>query len=263
MADASLPHVEHHNNKSRLRLLSSGVVTVAIFAVAWMTLLAAPAFHPAKYQSGTIPPLPPPTVVGGGEVWLELDVTSTGAVRGTKLLRTTPPYGDVLAAAAKSWRFTPAEEEKVPAPASPTEPKFRSIDSTVLLVSIVRGPTYYSGATLGDSPRNLAAAVDGTPVPQSTPPASYPPLARQAGQVLIETTIGINGRPSGSRVLQSTPPFDEFALEALRGWSFRAARVSGLTSPVFAYVAFGFREPVAAGGLPLPPSNFPQTPPRR
>ena len=237
------------------------VLLFALIAVgARLTLFAAPAYHPAKYQGGAVPPLPPPMIVGGGEVMLELDVTSTGVVRGAKALRTTPPYGDALVAAAKTWRFTPAEMEKDPPPASATESKWKPVDSTVLLVSIIRGPTYYSGATLGDSPRNVGTAGDGTPFPTTTAPANYPPLARQAGLVLIETTINVEGRPTGSRVLQSGPPFDQPALDALGGWRFRAARVAGSTTPVFAYVAFGFREPVSAQGIPLPPSSFPPAP---
>ena len=244
----------------RLGLLSIGGVIVLLFVAGWMTLLAAPAFHPAKYQSGAVPPLPPPTVVGGGEVWLELDVTSTGAVRGTKLLRTTPPYGDALAAAAKSWRFTPDEEEKVPAPASPTESKFKAVDSTVLVASMVRAPAFYTGPTLGDSPRNVGTAADSTPVPTTTAPANYPPKAVQAGIVMIETTISVDGRASGNRVLQSSQPFDQAALDSLRDWRFRSARVSGLTTPVFAYVLVGFREPVGAFPPCIPSPTNPNCP---
>ena len=234
-----------------------GVLALLLITAAHLTLTAAPAFHPAKYQGGALPPLPQPMIVGGGEVMLELDVTSTGVVRGARVLRTTPPYGDALVAAAKAWRFTPAEMEKEPPPASPTESKWKTVDSTVLLVSIIRAPTYYSGATLGDSPKNVGAAGEGTPFPTTTAPANYPPLARQAGLVFIETTINVDGRPTGSRVLQSAPPFDKAALDALGAWRFRAARVAGSTTPVFAYVAFGFREPVAAQGIPLPPSSLP------
>ena len=234
----SLPHADHAKHPI-------GVLALLLIAAAHLTLAAAPAFHPAKYQGGSLPPLPPPTVVGGGEVMLELDVTSTGVVRGAKLLRTTPPYGDALVAAAKAWRFTPAEMEKVPPPASATESRWMPVDSTVLLVSIIRPPVFSTGPTLGSSPRNVGTSGDSTPVPTTTTPANYPPLARQAGLVLIETTINVDGRPTGSRVLRSEPPFDQAALEALGGWRFLAARVAGSTTPVFAYVAFGFREPVA------------------
>lgn len=232
--------------KAEAKATALVLLLALILGGARLTLLAAPAFRPAKYQGGSLPPLPPPTVVGGGEVMLELDVTSTGVVRGAKLLRTTPPYGDALVAASKAWRFTPAEVEKDPPPASATESRWKPVDSTVLLVSIVRPPAFFTGPTLGDSPRNVGTGADGTPFPTTTAPANYPPLARQAGLVLIETTINVDGRPTDSRVLKSDPPFDQAALGALRGWRFRAARVTGLTTPVFAYVAFGFREPVGS-----------------
>src|SRR4029077_14072858 len=106
---------------------------VPLIPAARPTLLGAPAFHPAKYREGALPELPPPTVVGGGEVMLELDVTSTGAVRNAKALRTTPPYTAALIAAARSWRFVPAEVENENPNPSPGEPRFKPVDSTVLL----------------------------------------------------------------------------------------------------------------------------------
>jgi protein TonB len=233
--------------RGRLVPFAAALGCLIAVAGARLTLSAAPAFHPAKYQSGALPPLPPPTVVGGGEVMLELDVTSTGAVRGVKILRTTPPYGDALAAAVKTWRFTPAETERNPRPVDPAESGWRPVDSTVLIVLMVRPPAFFGGPTLGDPPRNVGPPSDGTPIPTTNFAANYPPLARQAGLVLIETTIDLNGRATDNRVLQSSPPFDQTALDALQRWTFRPARVAGSPVPVFAYVAFGFREPVAPG----------------
>ena len=99
---------------------------------------------------------------------LELDVTLAGAVRGAKALRTTPPYTAALIAAAKSWRFTPAEVEDeatgVNSNPAPGEPRFKPVDSTVLLASVIRAPSLL-GPTLGDAPRDIGSESDSTPFP--------------------------------------------------------------------------------------------------
>jgi len=68
-----------------------GAIVLLLIAAAHAALTAAPAFRPARYLDGTLPALPPTTVVGGGEVLLEMDVTSAGSVRGVRTLRTTRP----------------------------------------------------------------------------------------------------------------------------------------------------------------------------
>ena len=48
--------------------------------------------------------------VGGGQVFLELAVTKDGIVADVKALRSTPPFTAAFAAAARTWRFRPAEQ---------------------------------------------------------------------------------------------------------------------------------------------------------
>src|SRR6476646_2318923 len=98
MAIESLPRAERTTQPI-------GAIALLLIAAAWGVVTAAPAFRPAKYLDGTLPALPPTTVVGGGEVMLEVDVTSAGAVRGVRTLRTTPPYTEAWIAATKTWRF--------------------------------------------------------------------------------------------------------------------------------------------------------------
>ena len=51
--------------------------------------------------------------------------------------------------------------------------------------------------------------------------------ARVGGNVLIEATIGVDGRVHNARVLQSIPVLDQAALEAVRQWEFEPSRVNG------------------------------------
>jgi TonB family protein len=177
---------------------------------------------------------------------LELTVTSAGAVGDVKTLRTTPPYTDALTLAVKTWRFMPAEAESdaaasTPPKAASTPPK--TVDSSVLVVGIFRPPTLNT-PTLGEPPRDVAPDSGGTPFPTATVAPLYPLRAQGGGLVLIETTVDSAGRATQNRVIRSSPPFDEAALDSLRQWAFRPARVRGTGSDAFVYLVFGFREPV-------------------
>src|SRR4051812_18381977 len=212
MSIQSLPH----GGAEKLRI---GVLTLMLIAAAHVSVIGAPAFHPAKYRGGALPPLPPLTVVGGGEVMLELDVSSAGSVRAAKVLRTTAPYTDLLIGATKTWQFAPAEIEIEPPPPA-GRPRFRAVESTVLVAAVFRAPALI-GPTLGDLPRDVATEADGTPFPFSIAPPIFPPRARDAGMVMIETTIDVSGQPTQNRVVVSSAAFDEAGLAALRQWRFR------------------------------------------
>jgi TonB family protein len=173
---------------------------------------------------------------------LELTVTSDGAVRDVKTLRTTPPYTDAMVMAAKTWRFVPAEVESDPVASTPAT-TWKSVDSSVLVGGIFRPPTLNT-PTLGELPRDVGTESDGTPFPIATVAPLYPLRAQGGGVVLIETTIDSMGRATQNRVIRSSPPFDEAALDSLRQWMFRPARVRGTGTAAFAYIVFGFREPV-------------------
>jgi TonB family protein len=203
-------------------------------------------FQAARFKDGSLPSMSPlggvaPLAVGGGEVMLEVTVGSAGDVRAIKLLRTTPPFAEVLETAVRTWRFIPASARES-RPGSP--PADVAVESTVLVAGIFRAPTL-NAPTIGEAPRDVASERDQTAFPVIKPDAPlYPPLAVSPGIVLIETTIDVDGRPSASRVIRSSPPFDQAALDAVQRWVFRAARIDGVSTPTFAYVVFGFPVPV-------------------
>jgi len=229
------------------RVLFRRIVAASITSIAFSSvpLAAAPAYRPAKYLSGALPPLPPPTVVNGGEVMLELDVTRLGTVRAVRPLRATPPFTEAFADAVKTWRFEAAEIEQEDQPAAPNEPKVRKVDSTVLVVAMIRPPTLNT-PTLGDVPKDVGSEADGTPFPVATEVPMYPPLARDGGIVMIETTVDAGGRATQNKMLQSSPAFDKPSLDALGRWLFRPGRVGGSAAPMLAYVVFVFQQPVTA-----------------
>jgi TonB family protein len=123
----------------------------------------------------------------------------------------------------------------------------------VLVAALIRAPALI-GPTLGDMPRDIGSESDSTPFPFSTVTPLFPPRARDAGIVMIETTIDAGGTTTANRVVRSSPSFDEAALNALRQWRFRPARILGSATPTLAYVIMGFRQPAlgAQPGVPAP-----------
>lgn len=208
-----------------------------------------PTYVPAVLISGNSPSALPPLsqVVGGGEVMLEVGVDAAGRPSTIDVLRTTPPYTDILVAAVRTWRFDAAREET---PAPPTAgrgapPSRTNVPSKVLVVGINNSPTVI-GPSLGTPPETVRNASAEVALPSST---SSPPTASNSVVsvvMLIEVSVGADGRVGSTRILRNAASYDQLALEAVRGWSFRAARRGNRPVPSMVYVVFGFPIPTNA-----------------
>jgi periplasmic protein TonB len=72
---------------------------------------------------------------------------------------------------------------------------------------------------------------------------SYPPMAQAArvqGIVIIEATLGADGRVINARVLRSVPLLDHAALDAVRQWEFMPTLLNGVPVPVIMTVTVNF-----------------------
>ncbi len=72
---------------------------------------------------------------------------------------------------------------------------------------------------------------------------SYPAIAQSArvqGIVIIEATIGPNGRVQDAKVLRSIPLLDQAALDAVRQWEFTPTLLNGVPVPVIMTVTVQF-----------------------
>lgn len=208
-----------------------------------VVLAAQGGFVPALFRDGALPQIPI-QAIGGGEVRLELTVSSSGAVSAVKTLRATPPFTDAMSNAVRGWLFRPAEEETEPKPGKPADPKLRRpVESKVLVVGIFRPPTL-NAPTFGEPPKDVASPSNGTPFPLASVMPSYPPLARENGIVLVEVRVDPGGGVADAKVIRSAPPFDEPARNAARRWTFRPARVYGRSVAGLAYIVFAFRQPI-------------------
>jgi protein TonB len=71
----------------------------------------------------------------------------------------------------------------------------------------------------------------------------YPPIAQFArvqGVVIIEATIGSDGKVQGAKVLRSVPLLDQAALDAVKQWEFTPTVLDGVRVPVIMTVTVQF-----------------------
>ena len=74
-------------------------------------------------------------------------------------------------------------------------------------------------------------------------PPQYPAIAqasRVQGLVIIEATIGTDGRVQNTRILRSIALLDDAALEAVRQWVFEPTLLNGVAVPVIMTVTVNF-----------------------
>ena len=72
----------------------------------------------------------------------------------------------------------------------------------------------------------------------------YPAMAksaRVAGVVIIEATIGADGKVIDAKVLRSVPMLDQAALDAVRQWEYTPTLLNGVPVPVVMTVTINFK----------------------
>lgn len=82
----------------------------------------------------------------------------------------------------------------------------------------------------------------------------YPQIAQSArvsGEVVLDATIGADGRPRDLRVLRSIPLLDQAAIEAARQWRFAPPTVGGVSAPVRVPISVVFQQHGGAPSLPM------------
>jgi TonB family protein len=210
-----------------------------------------PSYTPPRLVHGDLPALAPLTVVAGGEVLIEATVDEFGTLIHPIVLRSTPPFSNLVLDAVTRWRFTPARQIM-------PDRKELSVEGTVLIAAVYRAPTLMNGPTLGDMPRDLAVASPNAPYAVSTAVPVYPPQAINASTVMFEVSLDDAGRVTGARAVASDPAFDAAAYDALVQWKFRGASLRGRPVPSTAFVIFSFSQPVLGPPILAPPNPPPK-----
>ena len=194
-------------------------------------------------------------VVGGGEVLIEFIVDERGLVTRPSVVRSTPPFTQMVLGAMASWRFEPAR-------ALNEFGSERAVEIPVALSALFRPATFYNGPTVGEGPRELGKLSGDVAYPIALVAPPYPPRAYVASAVLYEVALNQAGQFVEARGIASDPAFDGAAREALAQMSFRGATYRARPVPSTTYVLFAFRNPIIGPRLPLLPSaNQPEPPP--
>lgn len=235
-------------------MMKSAFVVAAI--VLATPLYAQEPYKPARYAAGARPELPA-LALGGGQAFVELTVGRDGSVEKVTPIRSTPPFTQGLIDAVSGWHFTPALEDAIGSDGTPQGPK--PVASKILVASLFRAPVLI-GPTLGEKTVNVGSPSAEVVYPTATSEPPYPPQAFAPGVVLIEVSVNAGGAVTEARVVGSAPPFDQPALEAARKWRYRPALVRGRATAGYAYLVFGFPQPV---GPTFPGSPSPGRPPVR
>jgi outer membrane biosynthesis protein TonB len=194
--------------------------------------VAAAGFLPARRLEGQPPRPPSPLTVGAVEEAVDLTVDAAGRVEATTLLRGGRPADSLIAPIAKSWRFRAASDGG------------KAVRSHVLFALVVRAPQLYDGPTLGTPSGNLAAPSDDIPYPTAFLQPRYPLGAVGDGMIVVEVLVGVDGGVVRAEVIQGAGILANESLQTARRWTFRPAVRRGKPVEAYAYIGFGFRQPV-------------------
>jgi protein TonB len=74
-------------------------------------------------------------------------------------------------------------------------------------------------------------------------PPTYPQIAQSArvsGVVILEATIGVNGKVQDVKVLRSVPLLDQAAIDAVRQWEYTPTLLNNVPTAVIMTVTVTF-----------------------
>jgi protein TonB len=168
-------------------------------------------------------------------------------------------------------QIPPAPRRMVVAPAAERDPNAPPLDTPTGIApepSVIREPETFGAETPGLIAGLGSTVVEAVPRPlPPTPPASdarpvrvstlltpptklrdaapvYPSIAQSArvqGDVIIEATIGIDGKVQNARILRSVPLLDQAAVAAVRSWEYTPTLLNGQPVAVIMTVTVRFR----------------------
>ncbi len=203
-------------------------------------------FTSALLIPGFVLPMPPVAPLGGGEVILEVVLDDTGQVREVTNLQGVAPWLDPVVDAVERWEFAPAIDW--------AEPDAGPVATRVLVVGLFRSPMLYDLGSQDTRAEVTGSASQEAPVPKQIVAPRYPPRALFSGTVLVEVAVTPDGIVSEAQVLGGATAFAAATLEAARAWRFRPAEHDSRPVTSYAYLIFGFRQPITESGLATPAS---------
>ena len=188
-------------------------------------------------------------LMAGAAAAILLVMMHSGAFAPVPPVRDTPPVTQ-----APPSDTPPEPDAATPAPERPADKPVprraseREADAPVRSATPDRAPAPDRGRrdTPVDEPVERAVRVGG----QIKPPTRirnvqpvYPQIAQSArvqGIVVLEATIGPDGKVAQTRVLRSIPLLDQAALDAVRKWEYEPTLLNGVAVPVIMTVTVNF-----------------------
>jgi len=203
-----------------------------------LLLASAAEFTPARLSAGEVPMVPVQSI-GWSQAVFELAIAEDGSVARVEALSPRTPFVDTLGSALQAWTFTPAEEKE--AAEGNEEAKAKPVPTRVVVAGFLRPPELL---VVAPPPTGLPATSPAVPKPVQMVPPAYPPKALGDGVVVLEVGVDEKGAVGPVNVVQSSPAFDQAAVDAAKMWTFQPAVRNGQRIASFAYLVFGFRQPV-------------------
>jgi protein TonB len=157
-----------------------------------------------------------------GAVILETTIGTTGKVTDVRVIRSIPLLDTAAVEAVRQWEYAPTVIDEVVVPV---------ISSVAVEFKLTAPPPVRVGGTI-KAPEQTRRV---------SPP--YPPEAQAAGVqgiVIMEATIGVDGKVTDVRVLRSIPLLDQAAMDAVRQWEYAPTVVNGIPVPVVMTVTVNF-----------------------
>ena len=168
-----------------------------------------------------------------GVVILEATIGTNGKVSDVRVVRSIQPLDAAAVDAVRQWEYEPTVVDQVAVP----------VITSVAVEFKLTAP----------APVRVGGAIKApTQTKRVNPP--YPPEAQAAGAqgvVIMEATIGVDGKVIDVRVLRSIPLLDQVAMDAVRQWEYTPTVVNGVAVPVVMTVTVNFTlTPAAPAATP-------------
>jgi hypothetical protein len=232
------------------RVLLQTSIGAAVVALSTVASAQPRPYSPPRLVRAEVPGEPGHLVVGGGEVLIEFIVDERGLVTRPSIVRSTPPYTEMLLGVMAGWRFEPAR-------AINEFGSERAVETPVAVAAVFRPPTFYNGPTLGEGPREVGTLSSDVAYPVSMVTPSYPPQAHLATGVLYEVALNPAGQVVEARGFAADSAFVGVTRDALAQMSFRGGTYRSRPVPSTTYVLFVFRSPLLVPSV-NPPSRDPR-----
>lgn len=214
-----------------LAILSSGAIVPARGQSS-----SPPVFRPAGLVSATTVGIPFNSVAVG-MVELHVTVGKTGGVEDIKVVRELASVTEISVEAVKKWEFTPATLHGKPVTSQMT--------IAVVFSSFAGGgTTSYAPVEAGpdkegsnDKLHLIPAQITGARIPM------IPNATVTGGTVVLQVTVGGDGRQGLVRVILDNPSHLESALQTVKDWQFEPAKLNGKDVNSNVVLAFSYRAP--------------------